>query len=146
MHRATDHWRHLGSTLGNEWIERIYIPIFPPSEWGATYDGARDFQLGRRVGRRRRGAVITFYVTRSRTRRLQPGMRWIDEETGHLVNETMVSRLHYMRWRFFDFDAPVDIPVPGTVATPVASPQASPVASPAASAGDGPIPGLNSSS
>jgi len=126
-------------TPGNEWIERTYIPIFPPSEWGATYDGARDFQLGRRVLVGDDVArVITFYVPESDTQIAAWYAWWIDEETGHLVNETMVSRLHYMRWRFFDFDAPVDIPVPGTVATPVASPQASPVASPAASAGDGP--------
>lgn len=121
-------------TPGSDWIERTYIPIFPPSEWGATYDGARDFQLGRRVMVGDSVArVITFYVPESETQIAAWYAWWIDEETGHLVNETMVSRLHYMRWRFFDFNKPVDIPVPGTEATPIASPQASPTTNPAAS-------------
>jgi copper transport protein len=119
---------------GGEWIERTYIPVYPPSEWGSTYDGARDFQLGRRVMLGDRPArVVTFYVPESDIQIAAWYAWWIDEETGHLVNETMVSRLHYMRWRFFDFDAPVNISPPGSEATPQASPEASPVASPVAS-------------
>jgi copper transport protein len=118
---------------GGEWIERTYIPIYPPSEWGSTYDGATDFQMGRRVMVGDKPAqVITFYVPESDSQIAAWYAWWIDEETGELVNEAMVSRLHYMRWRFFDFDQPVDIPVPGTEATPQDTPQASPVATPVA--------------
>ncbi len=124
-------------TPGNDWIERTYIPVYPPSEWGSTYDGARDFQLGRRVLVGDKPAqVVTFYVPESDTQIAAWYAWWIDEETGHLVNEAMVSRLHYMRWRFFDFNAPVDIPPPGSEATPQASPVVSPVASPDSAAAE----------
>lgn len=119
---------------GGEWIERTFIPVYPPSEWGETYAGARDFQLGRRVMVGDKPArVVTFYVPESDRQLAAWYAWWIDEETGHLVNETMASRLHYMRWRFFDFDAPVNIPPPGSEATLPASPVASPIASPAGS-------------
>lgn len=121
-------------TPGDEWIERTYLSIYPPSEWGASYDGATDFQMGRRVlvdGKPAR--VVTFFVPASDTQIAAWYAWWIDEETGHLVNEVMISRLHYMRWRFFDFDQPVHILPPGAEATP----QASPVAT----SGATPIPG-----
>ncbi len=54
--------------------------------------------------------VVTFYVPESDSQIAAWYAWWIDEETGHLVNETMVSRLHYMRWRYFDFDQPVAYP------------------------------------
>jgi copper transport protein len=120
-------------TPGEDWFERTYIPVFPPSEWGSTYDGATDFQMGRRVLVNDKPAqVVTFYVPESDSQIAAWYAWWIDEETGHLVNEAMVSRLHYMRWRFFDFDQPVDIQPPGSEATPQASPVATPVATPAA--------------
>jgi copper transport protein len=116
-------------TPGDEWIERTYIPVYPPSEWGASYDGATEFQMGRRVLVNDKPAqVITFYVPESDSQIAAWYAWWIDEETGHLVNETMVSRLHYMRWRFFDFNQPVNIQPPGSGATPQASPVATPVA------------------
>lgn len=118
---------------GGEWFERTYIPVFPPSEWVPTYDGATDFQLGRRIplgGNEVR--VVTFYVPESDTQ-LAAWYAWfIDEDTGHLINEAMVSRLHYMLWHYFDFDVPVDIPIPGTDGTPQASPVATPEATPVA--------------
>jgi hypothetical protein len=117
-------------TPGSDWIERTYIPVYPPSEWGATYDGATDFQLGRRVMVNDKPAqIVTFYVPESDSQIAAWYSWWIDEETGHLVNEAMVSRLHYMRWRFYDFDQPVTIVPPGSEATPQASPEATPVAS-----------------
>lgn len=120
-------------TPGNDWIERTYIPVYPPSEWGSTYDGATDFQMGRRVMVNDKPAqVITFYVPESDSQIAAWYAWWIDEETGHLVNETMVSRLHYMRWRFFDFDEPFVMAPPGSEASPQASPEATPVASPVA--------------
>jgi copper transport protein len=116
-------------TPGGEWFERTYIPVYPPSEWGTTYDGATDFQMGRRVMVNDKPAqVVTFYVPESDSQIAAWYAWWIDEETGHLVNETMVSRLHYMRWRFFDFDQPVNIQPPGSEATPPASPVATPAA------------------
>ncbi len=117
-------------TPGNDWIERTYIPVYPPSLWGASYDGARDFQLGRRVMVGDKPArVVTFYVPESDSQIAAWYAWWIDEETGRLVNEAMVSRLHYMRWRFFEFNMPVTIAPPGSEATPQASPVASPVTS-----------------
>jgi copper transport protein len=117
-------------TPGGDWIERTYIPVYPPSEWGSTYDGATDFQLGRRVMVNDKPAqIVTFYVPESDSQIAAWYSWWIDEETGHLVNEAMVSRLHYMRWRFYDFDQPVTIVPPGSEATPQASPEATPVAS-----------------
>ncbi|MCO5223328.1 MAG: copper resistance protein CopC [Thermomicrobiales bacterium] len=113
---------------GGEWIERTSIPVFPPSQWGDTYEGAQDFQLGRRVMVGDRIArVITFYVPETDSQIAAWYAWWIDEETGHLLNEAMVSRLHYMRWRFFDFNEPVRLLPPDTSATPQASPPASPV-------------------
>lgn len=116
---------------GGEWIERTYITAYPPSEWALTYDGATDFQWGRRVLVGDKPAqVVTFYVPESDSQ-LAAWYAWfIDEETGHLVNEAMVSRLHYMRWRFYDFDEPVVLMPPGSQASPVASPVVSPAATP----------------
>ena len=110
-------------TPGDEWIERTYLGIYPPSEWGTSYDGATDFQWGRRVlvdGKPAR--VVTFFVPASDSQIAAWYAWWIDEETGHLVNEVMISRLHYMRWRFYDFDQPVHLLPPGAGATPQASP------------------------
>lgn len=116
-------------TPGEDWFERTYLPVFPPSEWGTTYEGATDFQWGRRVLVNDKPAqVVTFYVPESDSQIAAWYAWWIDEETGNLVNETMVSRLHYMRWRFFDFDQPVNIQAPGAEGTPQASPVATPVA------------------
>ncbi len=120
-------------TPGNDWIERTFLPVYPPSEWGASYDGATEFQWGRRVLVNDRPAqVVTFFVPASDSQIAAWYAWWIDEETGHLVNEVMISRLHYMRWRFFDFDQPVNIQPPGPEATPEASPGATPQASPEA--------------
>jgi len=120
-------------TPGDDWIERTYLPVFPPSEWGASYDGATEFHWGRRVLVNDRPAqVVTFFVPASSSQIAAWYAWWIDEETGHLVNEVMISRLHYMRWRFFDFDQPVHLQPPGTEATPEASPEAMPQASPEA--------------
>ena len=122
-------------TPGNDWIERTYIPVYPPSLWGSSYDGARDFQMGRRVMVGDKPArVVTFFVPESDSQIAAWYAWWIDEETGHLVNEVMVSRLHYMRWRFYEFDAPVSIAAPGSEATTQASPVASPVTSAVGSA------------
>ncbi len=118
-------------TPGDEWIERTYLPIFPPSEWGASYDGATDFQYGRRVLVDDKPArVVTFYVPASDSQIAAWYAWWIDEESGHLVNEVMISRLHYMRWRFYDFDQSMGIQPPGVEGTPQASPVATPGATP----------------
>ena len=45
---------------------------------------------------------------------------WVGEETGHVRKEAMVSRLHYMRNAFSDFDVPIALAPPGEAATPVA--------------------------
>jgi copper transport protein len=117
-------------TTGEDWFEREYIDVFPPSKWAENYEGATDFALGRKVKIGDSTArVVTFFVPG--TDRLIAAWYtwWIDEESGQVVHETMVSRLHYMRWQYFDFNEPVVIPVPGSeLATPVA---ATPVASPA---------------
>lgn len=118
-------------TPGGAWVERTYLPVYPPSEWISTYDGATDFHWGRRVMIGDQPAqVITFYVPENDAQIAAWYAWFIDEATGHLVNEAMVSRLHYMRWRFFDFDQPMSFPDPGAGTMSQASPVASPVASP----------------
>lgn len=118
-------------TTGNEWIERTYLGVFPPSEWGVSYEGATDFQWGRRVLVDNKPAqVITFYVPPSDSQIAAWYSWWIDEESGHLVNEVMISRMHYMRWRFYDFNMPVDIQPPVIDGTPQTSTVAPPGATP----------------
>lgn len=108
---------------GDEWFEREYLGIYPPSEWVSAYQGGTGFALGQPM--ELNGAstqIVTFFVPESERQIAAWYAFWIDEATGHVVQETMISRLHYMLYRYDQFDEPVVIPLPGsTEATPAAT-------------------------
>jgi methionine-rich copper-binding protein CopC len=113
--------REAGET---SWRERAAPSLYLPSAWAATYAGAEGFRLGpvAEVD----GApcrVVTFYLPRAARSAAAWFAWWVDEETGMIRRETMVSNRHYMVYSFGDLNEEIRIepPVPedGLSATPV---------------------------
>ncbi|MER3439181.1 MAG: hypothetical protein C4346_17210, partial [Chloroflexota bacterium] len=100
---------------GGTWIETLPGTITPPAEWGQTYAGATGFHLG--ITQEINGElaqVVTFYVPGSE--RYVPAWYawWIGQSSGHVLQEAMVSRLHYMLYTYEGFDEPLPIAAPAS--------------------------------
>lgn len=107
-------------TAGTPWRERRGSEAIGPSGLAEQYEGANHIQLGRTAeidGQTAR--IVTFYVDNAR---YVPAWYawWIDVETGQLLQESMVSRNHYMTNTFSDYDAAITIEPPVVDGTPTA--------------------------
>lgn len=109
---------------GQPWTERPASSLYLPSAWGETYAPATDFRLGQMQeidGERCR--IVTFRLPAvTEPRRMEAAWYawWVGEESGQVRQEAMVSRRHYMIYRYNDFDAPLSIEPPANAATPAA--------------------------
>jgi copper transport protein len=105
--------------VGGAWIEREPVELFPPSEWVSAYDGATGFQLGsREVINGVDTQIVTLYVPETERQVAAWYAWWIDESTGHLLQEAMVSRLHYMIYEYSELNEPFEPSPPETGAGP----------------------------
>jgi hypothetical protein len=86
---------------GDAWDKSDAGPVIPPSQWGADYEGADSFQPGPTVQYGDRTAQIVSFHVASATYATAWYCWWVDTETGNILQETMVSRGHYMV-RIFD--------------------------------------------
>jgi len=109
---------------GQPWTERPASSLYLPPAWGETYAPATDFRLGEMQeidGERCR--IVTFRLPAvTEPRRMEAAWYawWVGEESGQVRQEAMVSRRHYMIYRYNDFDAPLSIEPPANAATPAA--------------------------
>ena len=104
------------------WDEQDGAIVVPPAEWIAEYDGATGFTiLGEETIDGEPCQLLAFVIpelTEPRQQSMAWYLWWIGKDTGHLRQEAMVSRQHYMLNHFFGFDAPLDIVPPVNPATP----------------------------
>ena len=108
----------LGTTVwsrypGEEWDIRETNQMVPPSEWGGEYDGATGFQMGP-VAETPAGPcrMVTFVVPEEPRRSIAWYAWCIDESSGNVFRDAMISRNHYMVTSFENFDADVVIEPP----------------------------------
>jgi hypothetical protein len=106
------------------WEEQEGATVVLPSEWDEEYFGATGFTvLGEETIDGERSQLLAFVVpelTEPRRQTVAWYLWWVGEETGYVRKEAMVSRLHYMRNEFGDFDVPIVLSPPNGPATPVA--------------------------
>jgi hypothetical protein len=96
-------------------------PLFPPSQWGETYEGATGFQLGNiEQVNGERAQIVTFTLPEEGNSPAAWFAWWVGLDSGHILQETMVSNQHYMVWDYSGFDEDFDIQPPTDEATPAA--------------------------
>jgi copper transport protein len=97
---------------GGEWSKTDAPDVVPPSEWGTDYENATGFRLGNQetVGEKT-AQIVSFYVP-SDVYASAWYCWWVDVDTGNLLQETMVSRGHYMLRQYDDFDSAPPITPP----------------------------------
>ncbi len=106
---------------GEDWSARETNQMVPPSEWGGEYEGATGFAFGPVITINDMPCRVITFVVPEAERRSVAWYAWcIDEQSGDLIMDGMVSRRHYMLTLFSDFDAEVEIvaPSPRTVDGP----------------------------
>jgi hypothetical protein len=99
-----------------------YLPI---QQYPQTYEGATSVHFGitEEIGGRQ-AQVVTFHVPTLPTQSEAWYAFWIDQETGELLQLSMLATNHYMVWEYFDVNEPFVLEFPAGV--PAASPAASP--------------------
>ncbi|HEY7035692.1 MAG TPA: copper resistance protein CopC [Thermomicrobiales bacterium] len=103
-------WQREG---GGPWVTGEAGPVPIPSDWGSNYDGATGFHLGRTEDVNGVSAqIVTFLVPG--TDRIAPAYYawWVATDSGRVMQETMVSRQHYMVYEYFDINQPLPIAPP----------------------------------
>ncbi|MGB3328915.1 MAG: copper resistance protein CopC [Thermomicrobiales bacterium] len=122
-----DHsWRQ----VGDQWVDIPVIQYEPPAEWGSTFEGAQDFQLGSTEMIDGEECQIIFFHTPESPSQAEAWFGWwVGKDTGLVRRLVMVANVHYMTWENSDFNKPITIGPPvNSNGTPVASPEASPAA------------------
>jgi hypothetical protein len=116
-------WVKLPGDLG--WTRQEGAMSVPPADWGEEYAGATGFTiLGDETIDGVSTRLLSFVVPEVSEPRRQTAawyLWWIDTERGYIVEEAMVSRVHYMHNSFSDFDVPLDLVPPDEAATPTAA-------------------------
>lgn len=117
-------WVKLPGDFG--WTRQEGAMSVPPSGWGEEYAGATGFTiLGEETIDGAPTQLLSFVVPEVTEPRRQTAawyLWWVDKERGYIVEEAMVSRVHYMHNNFSDFDEPLALTPPEQAATPVATP------------------------
>ncbi|MGC4191099.1 MAG: copper resistance protein CopC [Thermomicrobiales bacterium] len=123
-------WRQ----IDDQWVDIPVIQYQPPAEWGETFEGARDFQMGATETLDGEECQIVFFHTPESASQAEAWFGWwVGKDTGLVRRLVMVANVHYMTWDNSDFNQPISITPPVNAGgTPAASPAASPEASPAA--------------
>jgi hypothetical protein len=117
-------WVKLAGDLG--WTQQEGAMSVPPSDWGEEYAGATGFTiLGEETIDGADTQILSFVVPEVVEPRRQSAawyVWWVDTATGNIVEEAMVSRVHYMHNTFSDFNEPLILTPPDATgeATPVA--------------------------
>jgi len=127
---------------GDQWIAQSPVRFQPPSEWGGTYTGAQEFQLGTtEVIDGEECQIVTFHTPDSPSQSEAWFAWWVGKDTGLVRQTTMVANQHYMVWNYRDFNqnfviqGPPNVQPPGTPAgspepaTPAARPPGTPALS-----------------
>ncbi len=116
-------WVKLPGDLG--WTRQEGAMSVPPADWGEEYAGATGFaMLGEEMVDGVPAQILSFVVpevTEPQRRTAAWYLWWVEKEHGYILNEAMVSRVHYMHNSFSDFDVPLDLVPPGQAATPAAA-------------------------
>jgi hypothetical protein len=119
---GTTRWIKLPRDLG--WTKQEAVASVPPSEWGAEYAGATQFAiLGEETIDGAPTQILSFLVPEATEPRQQSAawyLWWVDTASGHVRQEAMVSRFHYMLNKFSEFDVPVVLKPPPAPASPTA--------------------------
>lgn len=106
------------------WDEQDGALSVPPSEWGEEYQGATGFTLlSEETIDGERTQLVAFTVPEVTEPRRQIAawyLWWVGADSGELRREAMISRLHYMRNDFSDFNEPFALEPPGAASTPEA--------------------------
>jgi hypothetical protein len=117
-------WVKLSGDLG--WTQQEGAMSVPPSDWGEEYAGATGFTLlGEEINGGIDTQVLSFVVPEVVEPRRQSAawyVWWVDKATGNIIEEAMVSRVHYMHNTFSEFNGPL------ILTPPDASGQATPIA------------------
>ena len=106
---------------GQDWQAGGAPPPYPPAQWGEQFQDPVGLHLGRTEEVAGEEAqIVTFYVPGTQ---LAPAYYawWVGTQSGRVLQETMVSRFHYMVWNYADFDQPLPIAPPTTGGTPTAA-------------------------
>jgi hypothetical protein len=104
-----------------DWQMQAAGPVFPPSQWGETYEGATGFQLGNVEDvNGEQAQIVTFYLPPTDRTVAAWFAWWVGLDSGHILRETMVSSSHYMVYNYSRFDEDFDIEPPTNEATPAA--------------------------
>lgn len=115
-------WVRLPNDFG--WTKQEGAASVPPSEWGDEYTGATGFTiLGDEEIDGSPARILAFVVPEITEPRRQTAawyLWWVDTETGNILQQAMVSRVHYMLDDFSDFDVPIVLTPPEMSATPAA--------------------------
>lgn len=119
---GTTRWVKLPNEFG--WTEQEGAISVPPSQWGEEYAGATQFTvLGEETIDGMQTQILSFLVPEVTEPRRQSAawyLWWVDTESGRVRREAMVSRIHYMRNTFSDFDVPVALAPPISESAPAA--------------------------
>jgi putative copper export protein len=108
---------------GQPWQQTGSNPPIPPSQFGEDFAGATQFQMGiTEEVNGEQAQVIAFFVPATTTAAAWY-VWWVGVDSGHVLREAMVSRVHYMSEEYGNFDGPLVIEPPVNEAgTPVATP------------------------
>lgn len=117
-------WRRVGDT----WASTPPIQYELPAEWGSTFAGAEQFQMGpTEVIDGEECQIIFFHTPESDSQAEAWFGWWVGKETGYVRRLVMVANVHYMIWDNTGFNEPITITPPvNAEGTPVATPEASP--------------------
>ncbi len=108
---------------GQPWQQTGSNPPIPPSQFGEDFTGATQFQMGiTEEVNGEQAQIVAFYVPATTTVAAWY-LWWVGVDSGHVLRQAMVSRVHYMSEEYGNFDGPVVIEPPvNDTGTPVATP------------------------
>lgn len=101
------------------WELREGVGWVQPSQWGLEYNGASGFTTGgTEVINGEETRVLAFSTPEIEGQAASWYLWWVGVDTGMVHREVMISRGHYMRNEFSDFDQPLGIEAPREYVTP----------------------------
>lgn len=108
---GTNRWQRQD---GGQWLKGEASSPFLPSQWGSNYDGATNFQMGRQEEVDGVMTQVISFVVPGTTVATAYYTWWVDPATGQVLQETMVSRSHYMVYDYHNINQPLPIAPPAS--------------------------------